>query len=175
MFFSITIFSAFHKTFFFFTFALYVTDESSFGLWIYVMSYLKGTKPLLFYKQSMAQVFTNADRVSHRFVSWKCSPCSLYSLFVFLYFPCTDFAMVTVDIIPGKWWRHGLRKKWEIWRGMHLISDLHWDPFKGLAISEGKGPIFAREQLIEIIFRELPSKGPTIIKCKHLWWHAARK
>ena len=46
---------------------------------------------------------------------------------------------------------------------------LDWDPFKGLTISEGKGPILAREHLIDNIFMELPSKGPTIIKCKHLW------
>ena len=45
--------------------------------------------------------------------------------------------------------------------------DLDWDPFKGLAISEGKGPILAHEHLIENIFRELPSKGAHIRACSH--------
>ena len=47
----------------------------------------------------------------------------------------------------------------QAWTGTHLI--------KGLAISEGKGLILIREHLIENIYREMPSKWPTIIKYKH--------
>ena len=54
-------------------------------------------------------------------------------------------------------------------------AGLHWDPFKGLAISEGKRTILAREHVIDNIFRKLPSKGPAIIKCNYLWWHGARE
>ena len=38
-----------------------------------------------------------------------------------------------------------------------------------LGLGPIEGPIFSREHSIDNTFMELPSKGPTIIKCKHLW------